>query len=140
TDETTTLVSGPPIFNILNNVELPLVKNLGSSRVGAISFTSYFGPNVTEGLASIEKAESKLNNIACLGYEDGERVLWGGAERKGKVWQQNAGTLCEWVAWCARTWKKVSAEETTAPNITRDFLRPIRLPSPHNSYPIAVEW
>jgi superfamily II DNA or RNA helicase len=134
------LLSGTPIFQILNNVELPLAKSLGSSRVGAISFTSYFGPNVTEGLASIEKAESELNNIACLGYEDGERVLWGGAKRKGKVWQQNAGTLAEWVAWCARTWKKVSKEEAAAPNITRDFLRPIRLTAAHSSHPIGVEW
>src|SRR5690606_22236923 len=63
TDDSTALVSGTPIFNILNNVELPLVKSLGSSRIGAISFTSYFGPNVTEGLASIEKAESALNNL-----------------------------------------------------------------------------
>nr|WP_276556134.1 DEAD/DEAH box helicase family protein [Bradyrhizobium elkanii] len=134
------LLSGTPIFQILNNVELPLAKSLGSSRVGAISFTSYFGPNVTEGLASIEKAESELNNIACLGYEDGERVFWGGAKRKGKVWQQNAGTLAEWVAWCARTWKKVSMEEAAAPNITRDFLRPIRLAAAHTSHPIGVEW
>src|SRR5260370_37228462 len=44
------------------------------------------------------------------------------------------------MAWCARTWKKVSPEETAAPNITRDFLRPIRLKSAHDSYPIAVEW
>lgn len=134
------LLSGTPIFQILNNVELPLAKSLGSSRVGAISFTSYFGPNVTEGLASIEKAESELNNIACLGYEDGDRVLWGGAKRKGKVWQQKAGTLAEWVEWCGRTWKKVSAEEAAAPNITRDFLRPIRLTSAHDSQPIAIEW
>ena len=88
TDKTTQLVSGTPIFNILNNVELPLVKSLGSSRIGAISFTSYFGPNVTEGLASIEKAKSSLNNIACLGYENGDRVLWGGTQRRGKIWQQ----------------------------------------------------
>jgi superfamily II DNA or RNA helicase len=134
------LLSGTPIFQILNNVELPLAKSLGSSRVGAISFTSYFGPNVTEGLASIEKAESELNNIACLGYEDGERVLWGGAKRKGKVWQQKAGTLSEWMAWCSQTWKKVSTEETAAPNITRDFLRPIRLKSAHDSYAISVQW
>lgn len=140
TSDKATLLSGTPIFQILNNVELPLAKSLGSSRVGAISFTSYFGPNVTEGLASIEKAESELNNIACLGYEDGERVLWGGAKRKGKVWQQNAGTIAEWVAWCARTWKKGSTEEAAAPNITRDFLRPIRLAAAHNSHPIAVEW
>jgi superfamily II DNA or RNA helicase len=134
------LLAGTPIFQILNNVELPLAKSLGSSRIGAISFTSYFGPNVTEGLASIEKAESELNNIACLGYEDGERVLWGGAKRKGKVWQQKAGTLSDWVGWCTRTWKKVSIEETATPNITRDFLRPTRLKAAHESHPIAVEW
>ena len=81
TGDNTRLLSGTPIFQILNNVELPLAKSLGSSRVGAISFTSYFGPNVTEGLASIEKAESELNNIACIGYENGDRVLWGGAKR-----------------------------------------------------------
>jgi superfamily II DNA or RNA helicase len=140
TGDKSTLLAGTPIFQILNNVELPLAKSLGSSRVGAISFTSYFGPNVTEGLASIEKAESELNNIACLGYEDGDRVLWGGAKRKGKVWQQKAGTLAEWMAWCSRTWMKVSTEETAAPNITRDFLRPIRLKAAHDSRPIAVEW
>ncbi|KRR29121.1 DEAD/DEAH box helicase [Bradyrhizobium retamae] len=140
TGDNTRLLSGTPIFQILNNVELPLAKSLGSSRVGAISFTSYFGPNVTEGLASIEKAESELNNIACIGYENGDRVLWGGAKRKGKVWQQRAGTLAEWVEWCGRTWQKVSAEKASAPNITEDFLRPLRLTSPHNSYPIAIEW
>jgi hypothetical protein len=134
------LVRGPKIFQILNNVELPLAKSLGSSKVGAISFTSYFGPNVTEGLASIEKAESELNNIACLGYEDGDRVLWGGAQRKGKVWQRKKGTISQWVDWCSRTWMKVSAEGVDQPNITRDFLRPIRLTGPHTSYPVAIQW
>lgn len=85
TGDNARLLSGTPIFQILNNVELPLAKRLGSSRVGAINFTPYFGPNVTEGLASIEKAESELNNIACIGYENGDRVLWGRAKRKGKV-------------------------------------------------------
>lgn len=141
TDENTELVCGPPIFNILNNVELPLVKNLGSSRLGAISFTSYFGPNVTEGLASIEKAESELNNIACLGYEDGERVLWGGTQKRGKVWQQTSGSISQWLAWCSKTWQKVTDQESIdTKNITRDFLRPTKLTQPHPSWPIAVQW
>ena len=101
-EDKATLLAGDQIFQILNNVELPLAKSLGSSRVGAISFTSYFGPNVTEGLASIEKREAELNNIACLGYEDGERVLWGGAKRKGKVWQQRSGSVSDWVDWCRK--------------------------------------
>jgi len=140
TNESTDLVCGPSIFNILNNVELPLVKYLGSSRVGAISFTSYFGPNVTEGLASIEKMESKLNNIACLGYENGERVLWGGTQKKGKVWQHKSGSISEWMDWCSQTWKKVSSEDVQVPNIIENFLRPQRLNKPHTSWPIAVQW
>lgn len=140
TDETTELVSGTPIFNILNNVELPLVKSLGSSRVGAISFTSYFGPNVTEGLHSIEKAESSLNNIACLGYENGDRVLWGGTQRRGKIWQQKAGTISEWIAWTKSTWAKVTTDRGLSRNITEDFLRPERIDKPYPSHPIAVQW
>jgi superfamily II DNA or RNA helicase len=141
TDENTVLLQGPVIFNILNNVELPLVKNLGSSRVGAISFTSYFGPNVTEGLALIERAESTLNNIACVGYENGERVLWGGTQKRGKVWQQSSGTISQWIDWTKHTWEKVSNEdEINVANITNDFLRPRKLSVPYDQYPISVQW
>jgi superfamily II DNA or RNA helicase len=140
TDDATKLVAGTPIFNILNDVELPLVKSLGSARIGAISFTSYFGPNVTEGLANIEKAEAELNNIACLGYEDGERVLWGGTQRRGKIWQAKAGTVSEWMEWTASTWAKVTSEDELGTNITRDFLRPQRMDGPHGSHPIAAQW
>ncbi|WP_340151983.1 DEAD/DEAH box helicase family protein [uncultured Sneathiella sp.] len=140
TDEETSLLQGSVIFNILNNVELPLVKNLGSSRIGAISFTSYFGPNVTEGLASIERAESALNNIACVGYENGERVLWGGTQKRGKVWQQAAGTVAQWIGWTKHTWAKVSTEDEISPNITSDFLRPIKLIEHYDVHPISVQW
>lgn len=141
TDDNTVLLQGPVIFNILNNVELPLVKNLGSSRIGAISFTSYFGPNVTEGLALIERAESTLNNIACVGYENGERVLWGGTQKRGKVWQQSSGTIAQWIDWTIHTWEKVSTEdEIDAANITNDFLRPRKLTVPYEQYPISVQW
>jgi superfamily II DNA or RNA helicase len=140
TDEETELVAGTPVFNILNNVELPLVKSLGSARIGAISFTSYFGPNVTEGLASIEKAESALNNLACLGYENGERVLWGGTARRGKIWQVKSGSISEWIDWTAATWKKVSSKELHENNITRDFLRPTKIVRPHDSVPVTLQW
>lgn len=140
TDDNTSLVSGTPIFNILNNVELPLVKSLGSSRVGAISFTSYFGPNVTDGLANIEKAEAELNNIACLGYEAGERVLWGGTQRRGKIWQARNGSIAEWIEWTARTWAKVTSDGQSESNITRDFLRPRKLDAAYQIPPIAAQW
>lgn len=141
TGDDTVLLQGPIIFNILNNVELPLVKNLGSSRIGAISFTSYFGPNVTEGLALIERAESALNNIACVGYENGDRVLWGGTQKRGKVWQQSSGTIAQWIDWTIHTWGKVNTEnELDVANITNDFLRPQKLNIPYSQYPISIQW
>jgi superfamily II DNA or RNA helicase len=136
----TSLLSGNPIFNILNNVEMPLVKSLGSSRVGAISFTSYFGPNVTDGLASIEKSESHLSNIACLGYENGERVVWGCASRKGRIWQHKSAPVSEWIEWTNSTWDKVTSCFDNERNITKDFLRPQKIERHHDSFPIAVQW
>ncbi|WP_312218220.1 DEAD/DEAH box helicase family protein [Brevundimonas sp.] len=107
TDEETELVSGDAVFRILNNVELPLVKSLGSSQKGeAISFTSYFGSNVTEGLTKIDKKESALNNLACIGYENGDRVLWGGAQRRGKIWQQKGGSIADWITWTKTTGRR----------------------------------
>lgn len=88
----------------------------------------------------LKKAESVLNNIACLGYEDGERVIWGGTQRRGKVWQQKSGTISEWVNWCSKTWLKVSEEGDIDANITHDFLRPEKLAQPHTSMPISVQW
>ena len=119
---------------------MPLVKSLGTSRIGAVSFTSYFGSNVTEGIASIEKTESALNNLACLGYENGDKVLWGGAQRRGKIWQHTKGTISEWLEWAKMTWGKVSSEDEPVSNIIRDFLRPEKLDIPHPSEPIAIQW
>jgi len=136
----TELLCGAPIFRVLNNVELPLAKNLGSSRIGAISFTSYFGPNVTEGLASIEQRESALNNIACLGYEDGEKVLWGAAQKKGKIWQQSSGSIEDWMRWCSKTLEKLNDESEDKANITTGFLRPEALKAPYKERPISIQW
>jgi len=135
------LFGGDAIFNILNGVQLPLVKNLGSRRVGAISFTTYFGTNVTEGLGHIDKSEAELNHIACVGYEDGDRVLWGGAKRRGKVWQlRKSGSVADWVAWTKSTWAKVTSDDDDVKNIIKGFLKPMKLDAPHASHAISAEW
>lgn len=133
------LVAGSQIFNILNNVQLPLVKNLGSSKAGVISFTQYFGPNVTDGLSEIEKYESNLSNIACLGYEDGEKVLWGAAQKKGKIWSMSTGSISDWMDWCDKIWIKVNSP-TSHDNITQNFLRPIPLNTYHTEPAISIDW
>jgi superfamily II DNA or RNA helicase len=134
------LLSGPKVFNIFNGVEYPLVRNLGASKIGAISFTQYFGPNVTEGLSSIEASESNLSNLAGIGYEEGERVIWGCSQKKGKVWSVSSGSIAEWGDWVKRAWDKVVNGNVDEANITRDFLRPKRIDEPYNEHPVSVQW
>lgn len=139
-NETTVLLSGPQVFNIFNGLKYPLVRNLGASQRGAISFTQYFGSNVTEGLDKIESSQSDLSNLAGLGYDNGDRVIWGCSQKKGKIWSVNGGTITDWTSWVKTAWDKVTSGEIDEENITKDFLRPKTITEPHNKYAIAVQW
>lgn len=135
------LVSGEKVFNIFNGIEYPLARNLGASQIGAISFTQYFGPNVTDGLSLIETSQSSLSNIAALGYESGNRVIWGCSQRKGKVWSpQKGGSITDWCEWVKRAWDKIFNTEPDPNNLTRNFLRPIPLIVPYAEHPISAQW
>lgn len=135
------IVSGDKVFNVFNGIEYPLARNLGASQIGAISFTQYFGPNVTEGLSLIEASQSSLSNIAALGYELGNRVIWGCSQRKGKVWSpQKGGSIADWCDWVKRAWDKIFSSEPDPNNLTRNFLRPVPLLEPYGEYPISAQW
>ncbi|WP_024300139.1 DEAD/DEAH box helicase [Methylomicrobium lacus] len=135
------LLSGNRIFNVFNGIQYPLARNLGAAQIGAISFTQYFGPNVTEGLSLIEASQSSLSNIAALGYESGERVIWGCSQRKGKVWSpQKGGSIADWCGWVKKAWDKVITDVPDEENITRNFLRPERLREPYHGHPLSAQW
>jgi len=139
--EETTIYSGEQIFNIFNNIEYPLVRNLGASQFGAISFTQFFGPNVTDGLSRIAQSELNLSNIATIGYENGQKVLWGCSEKRGKIWSpQSCDSISDWCEWVDYAWKKISLGGIDEENITRDFLKPVKITSKHTSYPTSVHW
>ncbi len=134
------LLSGPKVFNVFNGLHYPLVRNLGASQVGAISFTQYFGTNVTEGLLKIEKATSYLSNLAGLGYDNGEKVVWGCSQKKGKIWSVNSGSISDWTDWAKLAWDKVTSGEVEEENVTRNFLRPKRIDAPYEEHAVSVSW
>lgn len=136
------LLCGEKIFNVFNGIEYPLARNLGAAQMGAISFTQYFGPNVTDGLTQIEKSKSSLSNIAALGYENGERVIWGCSQRKGKIWSpQKGGSIADWLEWSKDAWDKIHSSEQAQENITRNFLRPEKIDGYYTSgVPVSAQW
>lgn len=139
-DEQCELLSGPKIFNVFNGLKYPIVRNLGAAQVGAISFAQYFGSNVTEGLNRIESAKSTLSNLAGLGYDDGDKVIWGCSQKKGKIWSVSSGSIFDWTEWVKTAWDKVTSGDVDETNITRDFLRPKRITEPHSEHAIAIQW
>ncbi len=96
---------------------------------------------MTEGLSLIETSQSSLSNIAALGYESGNRVIWGCSQRKGKVWSpQKGGSITDWCAWVKKAWDKVINGKSDEKNITRNFLRPVRLMQNYSSHPLSAQW
>ncbi len=134
------LLSGPKVFNVFNGLQYPLVRNLGASQIGAISFTQYFGSNVTEGLNRIESSKSNLSNLAGLGYDNGDKVIWGCSQKKGKIWSMSSGSISDWTDWVKIAWDKVMSSEPDEQNITQNFLRPKRIEQSHPEYAVAVQW
>lgn len=138
--ESTTPVTGEKLFRVFGGVELPMVRNLGASKAGSISFTMYFGPDVTNGLSLVEESQSVLSNLTGWGYEDGDKVTWGCSQKKGKIWSVHGGPVTEWMAWCCRAWDKIANDDTPEAEIISGFLRPKPLLSRYPSCPAFVQW
>ena len=138
--ETIEPVTGEKLFRIFGGVERPMVRNLGASKAGTISFTMYFGPNVTNGLDEVEKRQSNLNNLTGWGYELGEKVTWGCSQKKGKIWSVCGGPITEGEEWSACAWDKVMDSSIKESEITAGFLRPEVLKERYPSVPFSIQW
>ena len=138
------LVSGRKIFNIFSKINHPLVKNLGTSQTGAISFTQYFGPNVTEGLDKIQEESSNLMNLACIGYEYGNRILIGCSQKKGKIWSHSGGKITDWINWVQKYWDRIQEgninDNTSDNDITKNFLSPEKINCNHTEKAYSISW
>lgn len=134
------LIRGAEMFKVFNGIQLPLVRNLGASQIGAISFTQYFGPNVKDGLTQIEESQSELSNLTAMGFEDGERVIWGCSQKKGKVWSVTGGNISQWKEWAQSAWDKIHKGDSENENITENFLRPENIQELYSEYPVTVQW
>lgn len=134
------LLTGPSLFRVFSNIERPMIKNLGATKAGSISFTMFFGPEVSAGLSQVEKAQSELNNLLGWGYENGNKVIFGSSHRKGKVWSVAGGGIRDWISWCKGIGEKVLNEKLPQAEVVEDFLRPVIIYETPIKYPIAIEW
>ncbi len=138
--ESTEIYNGMRLFSVFKDVELPIVKNLGVSKTGSISYTQYLGPEVNFGLSAIDRADSTPNNVFGWGYENGEIVTYGCSARSGKVWSRGGGTIVNFKDWCDRIEPKIPENADLEVEVIQGFLRPIPLNGRYPFVAHTVDW
>lgn len=97
----TSQITGMNVFKIFHDVDRLTLYNVGTRRgIGQdITFQSYYGKGVQDGIRELEQGTLIKNNIFGVGYKEGEKVSLG-CSVKGKIWSYQRGNLDELTKWC----------------------------------------
>jgi superfamily II DNA or RNA helicase len=136
------LITGMNVFRIFNNVNRLSLFNVGTRKgIGQdITFQSYFGKGVQDGIKLLEQGTLIKNNIFGVGYKEGEKTSLG-CSVKGKIWSYQRGNLDELTKWC-RIIGEIVEDDTIDPNVVlRHTLAIEKLGQrPPNVMPILIDW
>ena len=136
------LITGMNVFRIFNNVNRLSLFNVGT-RPGIgkdISFQSYFGKGVQDGIKLLEQGTLIKNNIFGVGYKEGEKISLG-CSVKGKIWSYQRGNLHELTNWCKEIGDIVEDENIDSNVVLQHTLAVEKLSQrPINVMPILIDW
>lgn len=136
------LITGMGVFRIFHNVNRLSLFNVGTRRgIGQdITFQSYFGKGVQDGIKLLEQGTLIKNNIFGVGYKEGEKTSLG-CSVKGKIWSYQRGNLDELTKWC-KVIGDIVENETIDPNVVLQHTLAIEKLSqrPLNIMPILIDW
>lgn len=137
----TTQISGMNIFRIFHNVNRLSLFNVGTRRgIGQdVTFQSYYGKGVQDGIRELEQGTLIKNNIFGVGYKEGEKVSLG-CSVKGKIWSYQRGNLDELTKWC-RDIGEIVSDNSIDPNVVLQHTLAIaKLQQRPNVMPIFIDW
>ena len=107
--------------------------------MGNVSFKSYYGKDVQEGISMTEQKQLTANNLFGNGYRRGERVSVG-CSVKGKIWSHTRGNLLEYTKWARMIGKLVENEKIDPNSFINNTLRVQAISELPQIAPIAIDW
>lgn len=137
----TTKVTGMEVFRIFHEVNRLSLFNVGG-RPGIgqdISFRSFYGKGVQDGLDLLEQGTLIKNNIFGVGYKDGEKVSLG-CSVKGKIWSYMRGNLDELTSWCQQVGDIVENPAIDPNTVLQHTLQVRKVAERPPQRAIAVDW
>jgi superfamily II DNA or RNA helicase len=137
----TTQISGMSVFRIFHNVNRLSLFNVGTRKGFGqdVTFQSYYGKGVQDGIRELEQGTLIKNNIFGVGYKEGEKVSLG-CSVKGKIWSYQRGNLDELTKWC-RDIGEIITDNTIDPNVVLQHTLAIeKLQERPAVMPIFIDW
>lgn len=134
-------VTGINVFRIFHQVHRLSLFNVGARKgIGKdISFQSFYGKGVQDGLRMLEQGTLIKNNIFGVGYKDGNKVSLG-CSVKGKIWSYLRGNLEELTQWC-RSIGEIVTDATINPDTILEHTLAVEMITSRPSVTaIAVDW
>lgn len=134
-------ITGETLFRTFSGVSRLAVMNFGGrkGRSGDISFKSYYGKDVQEGITKTSQGQLTKNNIFGNGFRDGQKTSIG-CSIKGKVWSYMRGNLKQYTTWCQKIGKLIE-DSSIDPNIVlQNTLKVEKISSLPRVYPISIDW
>jgi superfamily II DNA or RNA helicase len=134
-------IDGMNVFRIFHNVKRLSLYNVGARKgIGRdITFQSYFGRDVQDGIKLLEQGTLIKNNIFGIGHKEGEKLSLG-CSVKGKIWSYMRGNLSELTSWCKDIGETLE-DDTIDPNtVLKNTLKIEKIARRPNVMPIATDW
>lgn len=140
-DEDANKISGDCVFRVFHDVRRFAIVNFGGrkARMGNVSFKSYYGKDVQEGISMTEQKQLTANNLFGNGYRNGERISVG-CSVKGKIWSHTRGNLLEYTKWARMIGTLVEDENIDPYFFIKNTLRVHSIPELPQIMPIAIDW
>lgn len=137
----TTRISGMNVFRIFHNVNRLSLFNVGTRKgIGQdITFQSYYGKGVQDGIKLLEQGTLIKNNIFGVGFKDGEKISLG-CSVKGKIWSYQRGNLDELTRWCKAIGEIVEDNSINSNVVLQHTLAIEKLQQRPNVMPILIDW
>lgn len=104
-----------------------------------ISFQSFFGSSVQDGLDLLTQGKLQKNNIFGVGFKDGVKTSIG-CSSKGKVWSRERANIMCFQKWCNEIGKIITDDSIDTNVVLENMLEFKTINVLPNVMPITIDW
>lgn len=128
------------VFRIFANIDRLRLFNVGARLRGKdISYQSYIGSSVQDGMDRLTQGKLIKNNLFGVGYKKGEKASIG-CSCKGKIWSRERANLLQFQKWCKEIGKIVTDKTIDTNVVLENTLRFNIISHFPSVQPIAIDW